>query len=422
MNFTFTSDVRILRPGSGRWDPTDAFRQTGSCVLRSAAFAFTCVLRSGTCVLRSGCCVRVRLRSRSAAFCVRLRSANIARSHRSDRADRRGRGAGWDQPRAVAAHRAGARHAVDNGSAAGGRHRAPHPLCRRPPGSGKGPELGRRGVFWNPMYKACGPEEAGAMALEGAEAVIQIIEAGCKGTAQDRGQIHNDRDGADAGARLLVDARLRDQPPRFRRRRAVGRAVPRAVRPRRRGAGCPSDGEKAEALPPELRAAYEDLLHNLAMCPHPIVERGAGTLRPTRGVSQGIAVCSLCPEGSWHFAVGSVEVLIPVLGLIYVMFAPPQSAHLPISSLLFIRFSIPKYKAYLPRSCLPEYCHPAAGESANDEDHVDDGIALGSSEQSWATISSSFSAHSHTSTPPDAGDDAEAPQAPIKVVVTQLNS
>eukprot|EP00665_Eupelagonemidae_sp_cell47_P012140 gene12140-biopygen6439 len=45
---------------------------SGSRVLCSAAFAFTCVLCSG-------CCVRVRLCSRSAAFCVRLRSANIAR-------------------------------------------------------------------------------------------------------------------------------------------------------------------------------------------------------------------------------------------------------------------------------------------------------------------------------------------------------
>eukprot|EP00665_Eupelagonemidae_sp_cell47_P013545 gene13545-biopygen12107 len=70
----------VLRSGS-------CVLRSGSCVLRSAVIAFTCVLRSGTCVLRSGCCVRVRLRSRSAAFCVRLRSADIA--HRYDLKQRR---------------------------------------------------------------------------------------------------------------------------------------------------------------------------------------------------------------------------------------------------------------------------------------------------------------------------------------------
>eukprot|EP00665_Eupelagonemidae_sp_cell47_P005596 gene5597-biopygen5806 len=122
--------------------------------------------------------------------------------------------------------------------------------------------------------------------------------------------IPHGHDGTDAGARLVVYEGLRDQPPRLRRSRAVGRAVTGAVRPRRRGAGARdrlmesmSDGEAPEALPPELHFAYEELLYNLAT-----------------------------------------------------------------------------YKAYLPRSCLPEYCHPTAGDVVSDEDDVDEGTVPGSRE------------------------------------------
>eukprot|EP00665_Eupelagonemidae_sp_cell47_P013622 gene13622-biopygen13394 len=63
------------------------------------------------------------------------------------------------------------------------------------------------------------------------------VDSGARIAAGDSFRKYHHPGGTDAGARLLVDARLRDQPPRLRRRRAVGRAVTSALRPIRRGAG-----------------------------------------------------------------------------------------------------------------------------------------------------------------------------------------
>eukprot|EP00665_Eupelagonemidae_sp_cell47_P013260 gene13260-biopygen974 len=125
---------------------------SGFYVLRSTAFAFTCVLRSGTCVLRSGCCVRVRLRSRSAVFCVRLRSANIAPAEpsqplRTSPPSRGARGRHASQPQPQVSSRVA-------GWRAGGRGGTEGP----DPPAGDGDSVHLRGLFCGVCLRGAGME------------------------------------------------------------------------------------------------------------------------------------------------------------------------------------------------------------------------------------------------------------------------